>query len=151
MVRPTNSPKTIPISEAVLCAEPRSNQTSHVLSSGARDHVARRRANHNVAPSYKAPWYPTAAPRERCSRFADADARVKATSIAPRKRNARAARKRNVALPDFIADCLCTSKNPSGRQSARWLEHQLTSVRDGHATRSKLCLRNSSSACDSGG
>jgi hypothetical protein len=53
---------------------------------------------------------------------------------------------KNIALPDPIADCLYTSKNPSGKPSAPWPERQLTSVRGGLATKSKLCLRNLSSA-----
>jgi len=90
---------------------------------------------------------PTTVLRERCSRSAAAGATVKATSIVPRQRSVQTARKRNVARLDPIVDYLCTSKNPSGKPSAPWPERQLTSVRGGLATKSKLCLLNSSSEC----
>ena len=73
-------------------------------------------------------------------------ARVTATSIVPRKRSARTARKRNGARPGLIADCLYTSKNPCGKPSAPCAERQPTSGHGGLATKSKLCLRNLSSA-----
>jgi hypothetical protein len=85
--------------------------------------------------------------KEMCSRLAAAGATVKATSIAPRKRSARVAGKSNIARLGLIADCLCTSKNPSGKRSAPGPERQLMSVRGRLAAKSKLCLLNSSSEC----
>ena len=119
------------------------NLTSRLLT------VVIRRRGASLATSFvtNLQRMPTTVLRERCSRSAAAGATVKATSIVPRKRSVQTARKRNVARLDPIADYLCTSKNPSGKPSAPWPERQLTSVRGGLATKSKLCLLNSSSEC----
>ena len=47
----------------------------------------------------------------------------------------------------FIADCLYTSKSLSGKPSVLSPERQPTSGHGGLATKSKLCLLNSSSEC----
>jgi hypothetical protein len=66
-------------------------------------------------------------------------AAVRAISIARRKRNAKAAHRRNSVPEVSIGGCLFIGKSRRDKRFARWLVPLTTSAHNEPVTRSKLC------------